>query len=117
MFIGFHRQRISGKCLNLFLNNSALKQVSVAKYLRVYFDHRLTWNFHINYYVLQRVRRKLYVINRLRPVAPKVLHLLYQAFVLPIFDYCDSVVSIKCFLYLQARESSLQVFIFVATFS
>ena len=77
MLIGSH-QRVSGKCLNLFLNNSALKQVSVTKYLGLYFD--LTWNFHINY-VLQRVRTKLYVINWLRPIAPKVLHLLYQAFV------------------------------------
>ena len=89
MLIG-SRQRISGKSLNLFLDNSALKQVSVARYLGVYFDRYLTWDSHINY-VLQRVRRKLYMINRLRPVAPRVLHLLYQAFVLPIFDYCDTV--------------------------
>ena len=89
MLIG-SRQRISGKSLNLFLDNSALKQLSVARYLGVYFDRYLTWDSHINY-VLQRVRRKLYMINRLRPVAPRVLHLLYQAFVLPIFDYCDTV--------------------------
>ena len=74
----------------MFLDNSALKQVSVARYLGVYFDRYLTWDSHINY-VLQRVRRKLYMINPLRPVAPRVLHLLYQAFVLPIFDYCDTV--------------------------
>ena len=75
MLIG-SRQRISGKCLNFFLDKSALKQVSCTKYLGVYFDHHLTWESHINY-VLQRVRRKLFVINRLRPVAPKVLCLLY----------------------------------------
>jgi len=52
----------------------------------MFFDHHLTWESHINH-VLQRVRRKLFVINRLRPV----LCLLYQAFVLPIFDYCDTI--------------------------
>ena len=70
-------QRISGKCLNLFLNNSALKQVSCTKYLGVFFDQHLTWESHINY-VRQRVRRKLFVINRLRPVSSRVLCLLYQ---------------------------------------
>ena len=91
MLIGSH-QRISGKSLNLFLNDSALKQVSVMKYLGVYFDQHLTWDCHVNY-VLKRVRRKLYniMINCLRPVTPKVLQLLHQAFVLPIFDYCDAV--------------------------
>ena len=71
MLIGSY-QRISGNCLNLFLNNSALKQVSCTKYLGVFFDHHLTWESHFNY-VLQRVRRKLYVINRSRPVSLKVL--------------------------------------------
>ena len=86
MLIGSY-QRISGKYLNLFLNNSALKQISCTKCLGVFSDHHLTWESHINY-VLQRVRRKLFVINRLRPVSPKVLCLLYR---LPIFDYCDTV--------------------------
>jgi len=90
MYICWSLQRISGKCFNLFLDNSALKQVSSTKYLGVYFDHHLTWKSHVNY-VLQRARRKLFVINQLRPVAPKVLCLLYQAFVLPIFDYCDTL--------------------------
>ena len=42
-------------------------------------------------YVLKSVRGKLYGLNRLKPISPKVLKLLYQAFVLPIFDYCDVV--------------------------
>ena len=74
----------------MYLNDSALKQVSVTKYLGVYFDQHLTWDCHVNY-VLKRVRRKLYMINCLRPIAPKVLQLLNQAFVLPIFDYCDAI--------------------------
>ena len=37
------------------------------------------------------VRGKLYSINRLKPLTPTVLKLLYQAHVLPIIDYCDVV--------------------------
>ena len=84
MLIGSYH-RISGKCPNLFLSNSALKQVSYTKHLGVFFDHHLTWEPHINY-VLQSVRRKLFVIN-----GYFVLCLLYRAFVLPIIDYCDTV--------------------------
>jgi len=42
-----------------------------------YFDHHLSGNY-------------------VRPVAPKVLQLLYQAFVLPIFDYSNTVWSTFC---------------------
>ena len=82
--------RISGKYLNLILNGAALKQVYTTKYLGVYIDQHLTWNTHVNY-VLKRVRGNLYALNRLKPVSSKLLHLLYKAFVLPTFDYCDVV--------------------------
>ena len=49
MLIGSH-QRISGKCLILFLGDFALKQVSVTKYLGV-FDP-----LGLSRYALQRVR-------------------------------------------------------------
>jgi len=62
-------QKINGKCLNLFLNNSALNQVSCTKYLGVFFDHHLTWESHI-IYVLQTVRRKLFVIKLAKTCCP-----------------------------------------------
>ena len=60
------------------------------RYLGVYIDQHLTWHQHVEY-VLRRVRGKLYSINRLKPLTPTVLKLLYQAHVLPIIDYCDVV--------------------------
>ena len=48
------------------------------------------------------------MIHCLRPVAPKVLQLLYQAFVLQIFDYCDAVWSpsnIRCICRLERIHS------------
>ena len=83
-------QRISGKYLNLVLNGAALKQVYTTKYLGVYIDQHLTWDTHVNY-VVKRVRGKLYALNRLKPVSPRLLHLIYKTFALPIFDYCDVV--------------------------
>ena len=89
MLIGT-RQRISGKTLHLSLDSLPLQQVSTVRYLGVYIDQHLTWHQHVEY-VLRRVRGKLYSINRLKPLTPTVLKLLYQAHVLPIIDYCDVV--------------------------
>ena len=40
---------------------------------------------------LGRVRRKLFAMNRVRPASSRVLQLLYQAYILPVLDYCDTV--------------------------
>jgi len=74
----------------LSLDNVPLKQVSTVWYLGVYIDQHLTWHNHMEY-VLRRVRGKLYSLNRLKPLTPTVMKLLYQAHVLPIVDYCDVV--------------------------
>ena len=88
MLIG-SRQRVGSKTLCLSLNGNVLKQVPSAKYLGVYIDQHLTWQSHIDY-ILRRVRAKVYSINRINP-PPMVRKLLYQGYVLPIFDYCDVV--------------------------
>ena len=88
MLIG-SRQRVGDKTLCLSLNGSLLKQVSSTKYLGVRIDHHLTWQNHIDY-ILKRVRGKIYSINRLNPPLT-VKKLLYQVYILPIFDYCDVV--------------------------
>ena len=80
MLIGT-QQRTVGKTLNLSLNNVPLKQVSPVRYLGVYIDQHLTWHNHVEY-VLRRVRGKLYTWNRLKPLTPTVMTLLYQAHVL-----------------------------------
>ena len=80
MLIGT-QQRTIEKTLNLSLNNVPLKQVSTVKYLGVCIDQHLTWQNHVEY-VLRRVRGKLCSINRLKPLTPAVIRLLYQAHVL-----------------------------------
>jgi len=91
MVIGSHqRTHHSGRTLNLFFNDIALRHVSTVKYLGVYIDQHLIWKCHVEY-VLRRVRGKLYSINRLRPLTDNVMKILYQAHILPIIDYCDVV--------------------------
>ena len=89
MLIG-SRQRTGGLNLTIMLDGAILKQVCSTKYLGVYFDRHLTWQVHVDY-VLGRVRRKLFAINRVRPASSRVLQLLYQAYMLPVLDYCDTV--------------------------
>ena len=83
-------QRTGGLNLTIMLDGAILKQVCSTKYLGVYFDRHLTWQVHVDY-VLGRVRRKLFAMNRVRPASSRVLQLLYQAYILPVLDYCDTV--------------------------
>ena len=82
MLVG-SRQRTKGMNLTLTLDGTVLKQVCSTKYLSVYLDQHLTWQSHVHY-VLGRVRRKLYAINRVKQVYPAIMRLLYQAYILPI---------------------------------
>ena len=85
------------------LDGDVLRQISTTKYLGVHIDQHLTWNTHIDY-ILSRIRGKLYCINRLRPVSCKVLCLLYQAYIMPILDYCDVVWSPCSAFYTRRLE-------------
>jgi len=89
MLIG-SRQRTGGLDRVITLDGIVLRQVCSTKYLGVYLDQHLTWQAHVDY-VLSRVRQKLFAINRVKPASSQVLQLLYQAYILPIIDYCDTV--------------------------
>ena len=89
MLIGPH-QKIKKFSLDVSLNGDKIDSVSSTKYLGVYIDCHLNWNDHVNY-TLQRVRGKLAALTRLRPLTPSVISLLYKAFIVPIYDYCDAV--------------------------
>ena len=86
MLIGSH-QRTRGLNLTVTLDGDILRKVSSTKYLGIYLDQHLTWQAHVDY-VLSRVRRKLFAVNRVKPASFNVLQLLHQAYIL---DYCDAV--------------------------
>jgi len=83
--------RQSGFCYghstnDVLLDGTLLKQVCSTKCLGVFLDSispgRFMWTMF---------RGKLSAINQVKPVSPGVLQLLYQAYILPILDYCDVV--------------------------
>lgn len=86
MLIG-SRQRISGKSFNVSGGGTALSQVDSVRYLGVIIDPTL---LHITN-IATRARSGLSFIFRYGTLKPTVLCLLYSAFVLPLFDYCDIV--------------------------
>ena len=76
--------------MSVSINGRALASVTSTRtrYLGVLIDQHLTWKLHVAN-VLKRIRSKLYALYRLRPLPGHLLFRLYQAFVLPVFDYCD----------------------------
>ena len=87
-------KKLRDRCVSIYLNGElngkALTQVTTICYLGVIIDQNLTWTSHVNC-VLRKVRCKLCVLQRLRPLPGRLLSQLYQAFILPVFDYCDVV--------------------------
>ena len=76
--------------MSVSINGKSLASVTSIHYLGVLIDQHLTWKLHVNN-ALKRVRSKLYALYRLKPLPGHLLFQLYQAFILPIFDYCDVV--------------------------
>ena len=76
--------------MSVSINGRALASVTCTRYLAVLIDQHLTWKLHVAN-VLKWIRSKLYALYRLRPLPGHLLLRLYQAFVLPVFDYCDVV--------------------------
>ena len=63
--------------------NTVLSRVYQFKYLGVMLDPSLLWNDHVDY-----IGRKVSVRRRARKVIPRECITLYNAMILPIFDYC-----------------------------
>ena len=77
-------------CQCLLMHGKVLACVTSTRYLGVIIDQHLSWKSHVDY-VLKRIRCKSYALHRLKLLPGHLLSQLYQAFILPIFDYCDVV--------------------------
>ena len=89
MLIG-SRQRVANKGLGISVGGNMLTQVNSVRYLGVLIDPVLSWTLHINRMV-SRIRSRLASIVCYGSLPPAVLCMLYSAFVMPLFDYCDVV--------------------------
>ena len=84
-------QKLRNKSVSVSIDGKPLASVTSTRYLKgVLIDRHSTWKLHVDN-VLKRVRCKLYALYHLKPLPGHLLFQLYQAFVLPVFDYCDVV--------------------------
>ncbi len=75
----------------IHINNEPLRQVSVAKYLGMYIDENLCWDHHIDTLV-KKISSKIDILRSVRNIVPiDTPKLMYNAIVLPHFDYADTV--------------------------
>ncbi len=75
----------------IHINNEPPRQVSVAKYLRMYINENLHWDHHIDT-IFKKISSKIGILRSLRNIVPiDTLKLMHNAIVLPHFDYADIV--------------------------
>ncbi len=76
----------------LHINNGPLKEVSIAKYLGMYINENLKWVERINVMIPNKISAKIGILRSLKRIVPiDTLKLLYNAIILPHFDYSDMV--------------------------
>jgi hypothetical protein len=78
---------------DISVNGENLEHVDEYKYLGLHLDSHLDWNHHISH-VAGKISKRLGVLKRVRRhLNLFTAKMLYNALVLPMFDYCDVVLS------------------------
>ena len=88
MLIG-SRQRIGHQHMAVNIAGIPLHHATVVRYLGLYIDQHLTWQQHIDH-VASKARAQLYHLRHLH-LSAYLFGLMYQIFIIPLFDYCDVV--------------------------
>ena len=81
---------MADKALSVSVGGNVLTQVNSVQYLSVLIDPVLSWTLNVRSMVT-RIRSRLASVVRYGSLPPAVLCVLYSAFVMPLFDYCDVV--------------------------
>ena len=92
MLIG-SRQRLNTLTASptIRMTNTQVSQVTATKSLGVIIDDKLDWHSHIEK-LTKKIASGIGALKRIRYLIPaSTLHLIYQALVKPLFDYCDIV--------------------------
>jgi hypothetical protein len=102
-----HRKRKINDSMNIVVDGSHLAQIANVRYLGLYIDNKLQWSTHING-VCKSITRKLGMMNRTAKfVNRKTLIQIYKSFILPSFDYADTIWH-GCSKYLEHKLQILQ---------
>ena len=84
--IGKHLQKMS-----IYLDGHTIKQVTHTKFLGVYLDEILNWNYHIKN-ISTKISKNIGVIYKLKyKISSDVLLMLYNTMILPYLSYCNIV--------------------------
>jgi retron-type reverse transcriptase len=80
----------------IYIDNERLEQVESYKYLGLWMDSTLSWKHHLQK-LCNKVKQRIGIIRRIRHLIDEDLCLiLYNALILPLFDYCDVVYGNCC---------------------
>lgn len=91
--IGTHQKLASAGDMSLQINGELLHKVSAYKYLGLWIDEKMNWNKHLDY-MCAKISKRLGILKRTKLYLPaETLKMLYNALVLPLFDYGDIVYS------------------------
>ena len=91
MIIGTANKTRETSGLQLTINGTVLENVYVHKLLGVYIDNNLKWHHQIDD-VCKRVNSKIYLLkNVLYYLSDEMKQMFYNAYILPIMDYCCQI--------------------------
>ncbi len=95
---------INFSLLETYQDLQKMSQINVAKYLGIYIDENLRWDHHIDTLV-KKISSKIGILRSLRNIVPiDTIRLMYNAIVLPHFDYADTVYDVAS----ETNKSRLQ---------
>ncbi len=91
MLIGTYQALKKILYINVHINGEPINRVSVSKYVGMYIDKNLKWDVHIHK-IIPKISAKISILRSLRNLVPiDTLTLMYNAIVLPHFNYADIV--------------------------
>ena len=104
MLIGSRYMLSKENELIVTLSNTKIQQVHHFKYLGVICDKQLKWDVHIDNMV-KKIGKMVSYLGRLRSVLNEsIMKLVYNAVILPRFDYGDVVYGSACKLYIERLQ-------------
>ena len=104
-FIGTHQKLARAQDMDLSINGQPLVKVDEYKYLGMYFDKNLNWHFHIDK-MCSKISQRTGLLKRVKYFVPnQTLKMLYNALVLPLFDYGNVIYSTTDQTYLKRLQT------------
>ena len=88
MLVGTYQRLNAVDSFSVAVDNTSLEGVNTYKYPGVTMDETLSWKEHVSS-MGKKISPRLALLRRVRKVLPKSTCItLYNAMVLPLFDYC-----------------------------